>query len=173
MWLRRRIGLYMPVIWFEEGTSVSSAYNKYNFYAISTGIESQSIWAIEWLQPNFGILLLCMVYIFTENWVRSYTCRFNFGIWNASFGTTLADRPHVFTFFYSFFSSGPSILLIAMPSWVFAIFQSMLETVVSQVKALDKAISGKAAGSSQKALDVDDTSPIALLALEGPLLAQP
>ena len=49
----------------------------------------------------------------------------------------------------------------------------MFETVVSQVKALDKAISGKAAGSSQKALDVDDTSPIALLALEGPLLAQP
>ena len=36
-----------------------------------------------------------------------------------------------------------------------------------------KAITGKAAGSIQKALDVDDTSPIALLALEGPLLAQP
>ena len=42
----------------------------------------------------------------------------------------------------------------------------MFGAVVSQVKALDKAISGKAAGSSQKALDVDDTSPIALLALE-------
>ena len=32
----------------------------------------------------------------------------------------------------------------------------MTETVVSQVKALDKAISGKVVGSSQKALDVDD-----------------
>ena len=42
----------------------------------------------------------------------------------------------------------------------------MFGTVVSQVKVLDKAISGKAAGSIQKALDVDDTSPIALLALE-------
>ena len=48
----------------------------------------------------------------------------------------------------------------------------MFGAVVSQVKALDKAISGKAAGSSQKALDVDDTSPIALLALET-LPAQP
>ena len=44
----------------------------------------------------------------------------------------------------------------------------MFGAVVSQVKALDKAISGKAAGSSQKALDVDDTSPSALLALETP-----
>ena len=44
----------------------------------------------------------------------------------------------------------------------------MFGAVVSQVKVLDKAISGKAAGSSQKALDVDDTSPIALLALESP-----
>ena len=44
---------------------------------------------------------------------------------------------------------------------------------MSQVKVLDKAITGKAAGSIQKALDVDDTSPIALLALEGPLFAQP
>ena len=44
----------------------------------------------------------------------------------------------------------------------------MFGAVVSQVKALDKAISGKAAGSSQKVLDVDDTSPIALLALESP-----
>ena len=49
----------------------------------------------------------------------------------------------------------------------------MFGAVVSQVKALDNAISGKAAGSSQKALDVDDTSPIALLALEDPPLAQP
>ena len=49
----------------------------------------------------------------------------------------------------------------------------MLRAVVSQVKVLDKAITGKAAGSIQKALDVDDTSPIALLALEGPLFAQP
>ena len=44
----------------------------------------------------------------------------------------------------------------------------MFGAVVSQVKALDNAISGKVAGSSQKALDVDDTSPIALLALESP-----
>ena len=44
----------------------------------------------------------------------------------------------------------------------------MFGAVVSQVKALDKAISGKATGSSQKVLDVDDTSPIALLALESP-----
>ena len=30
--------------------------------------------------------------------------------------STLADRPHVFTFLYSFFSSGPSILLTTVPS---------------------------------------------------------
>jgi hypothetical protein len=32
----------------------------------------------------------------------------------------------------------------------------MTKTVVSQVKALDKAISGKGAGLSQKALNVDE-----------------
>ena len=55
--------------------------------------------------------------------------------------------------------SGQSYTLIstcAFSSGILAALQSMTETVVSQVKALDKAISGKVAGSSQKALDVDD-----------------
>ena len=47
-------------------------------------------------------------------------------------------------------------LLLATSMADLAALQSTTETVVSQVKALDKAISGKVAGSSQKALDVDD-----------------
>ena len=36
--------------------------------------------------------------------------------WLSTSLSTLADRSHVFTFFYSFFTSGPLILLVAMHS---------------------------------------------------------
>lgn len=57
--------------------------------------------------------------------------------------------------------SGQSYTLISTYTFsvgVLAALQAMTKTVVSQVKALDKAISGKGAGSSQKALNVDEDS---------------
>ena len=50
------------------------------------------------------------------------------------------------------------VLTCPFSTGTFATLQLMIETVVAQVKALDKHVSGRAAGVNQMGLNVDDAS---------------